>query len=159
MSREFEVREQLCFVSGENCLNRLVLDDDALGHQRVDAITHFNLDPFIPDVQGNFAADLDTPATKFMGEACLIRRLQQAGPQCSVHLEHGVHHALGNLLDLFLCLIRLLFPSRSLRLRGEKWNPLDMFRARAIVLVRIVRPQTTSIVGQRLAFSLFCHSK
>jgi hypothetical protein len=121
MSREFEVREQMCFVNGENCLNRLVLDDDALGHQRVDAITHFNLDPFIPDGQGNFAADLDTPATKFMGEARLIRRLQQAGPQCSVHLEHGVHHALGNLLDLFLCLIRLLFPSRSLRLRGAKW--------------------------------------
>ena len=43
------------------------------------------------------------------------------------------------------------FPSRFLRLRGEKWNPLDMFRARAIVLVRIVRPQTTLIVGQRLA--------
>jgi AhpD family alkylhydroperoxidase len=78
-----------------------------------------------------------------MGEACLIRRLQQAGPQCSVHLEHGVHYLLGNLLDLFFRLIHLLFSSRSLRLRGKKWNPLDMFRARAIVLVRIVRPQTT----------------
>ena len=114
---------------------------------RSDAVTHFNLDPFIPDGQGNFAADLDTPATKFMDEACLMRRLQQVVPQCSVHLEHGVHHALGNLLDLFVCLIRLLFPSRSLRLRGKKWNPLDMFRARAIVLVRIVRPQNTLIVG------------
>jgi hypothetical protein len=37
-------------------------------------------------------------------------------------------------------LVDFLFPSRSWRLRGEKWNPLDMFRARAIVLVRIVRP-------------------
>jgi hypothetical protein len=110
MSREFEVREQLCFVDGENCLNRLVLDDDALGHQRVDAITHFNLDPFVPDGQGNFTADLDTPATKFMGEARLIRRLQQAGPQCSVHLEHGVHYLLGNLLDLFFRLISSTVP-------------------------------------------------
>jgi hypothetical protein len=75
-----------------------------------------------------------------MGEACLIRRLQQAWPQCSVHPEHGVHYLLGNLLDLFFRLIHLLFPSRSSRLRGKKWNPLDMFRARAIVLVRIVRP-------------------
>jgi hypothetical protein len=64
-----------------------------------------------------------------------------------VHLEHGVHCLLGNLLDLFFRLIHLLFPSRSLRLRGEKWNPLAMFRARAIVLVRIIRPQSTLIVG------------
>jgi hypothetical protein len=28
-------------------------------------------------------------------------------------------------------LIDLLFPSRSLRLRGEKWNPLEMFRAQS----------------------------
>jgi hypothetical protein len=119
MSRKFEVCEQLCFVNGENCLNRLVLDDDALDHQRVDAITHFDLDPFVPDGQGNFAADLDAPATKFMGEACLIRRLQQTGPQCSVHLEHGVHYLLGNLLDLFFRRIHRPFPSRSLRLRGD----------------------------------------
>jgi hypothetical protein len=75
-----------------------------------------------------------------------MRRLLQVGPQCSVHLEHGVHYLLGNLLDLFFRLIHLLFPSRSSRLRGKKWNPLEMFRARAIVL-----PQTTLIVGQRLA--------
>jgi hypothetical protein len=85
---------------------------------------------FITYVQGNFAADLDSPATKFMGEACLIRRLQQTGPQCTVHREHGVHHLLGSLLDLVLRLIHLLFPSRSWRLRGEKCSPLDMFRAR-----------------------------
>jgi hypothetical protein len=42
-------------------------------------------------------------------------------------------------------LVDFLFPSRSWRLGGEKWNALDMFRARAIVLVRIVRPQTTLI--------------
>ena len=52
-----------------------------------------------------------------------------------------------NLLDLVLRLIHLLCPSRSWRRRGEKWNSLDMCRARAIVLVRIVRPQTTLIVG------------
>jgi hypothetical protein len=38
------------------------------------------------------------------------------------------------------------FPSRSWRLRGERLNLLDLFRASAIVLVRIVRPQTTLIV-------------
>jgi hypothetical protein len=37
-----------------------------------------------------------------------------------VHLEHGVHHPLGSLLDLFLRLIRHVFPSRSSRLRGAK---------------------------------------
>ena len=31
-------------------------------------------------------------------------------PQCTVHLEHGVHHLRGNLLDLFLRLIHCLFP-------------------------------------------------
>jgi hypothetical protein len=42
-----------------------------------------------------------TSATKFKVEACLIHRLQQTGPQRSVHVEHGVHYLLGNLLDLF----------------------------------------------------------
>jgi hypothetical protein len=55
-----------------------------------------------------------------MGQACLIRRLKQAGPQRTVHLEHGVYDQLGNLLDLFLRLIHCVFPSRSSRLRGEK---------------------------------------
>jgi hypothetical protein len=82
-----------------------------------------------------------------MGAACLIRRLQQTGRQCTVPPEHRVHHLLGNLFDLVLRLIHLLFPSRSWRLRGEKWSPLDMFRAHAIVLVRIVRRQITLIVG------------
>jgi len=40
-----------------------------------------------------------------MGQACLIRRFQQAGPQGTVHLEHRVHHLLGNLLELVLRLI------------------------------------------------------
>jgi hypothetical protein len=62
---------------------------------------------------------------KFIGEGCLIRGLQQTGPQCTVHLEHGVHHLLGNPLDLFLRLIPCVFPSRSWRLRGEPSNLLD----------------------------------
>ena len=32
----------------------------------------------------------------------LISRYQQGRPQCAVHREHGVHHLLGSLLDLFL---------------------------------------------------------
>ena len=44
-------------------------------------------------------------------------------------------------------LVHCLFPSRSWRLRGERLNLLDLFGASAIVLVRIVRPQTTLIVG------------
>ena len=35
--RELQVRQQLGFVNGGHCLNRLVLDDDALGHEHVDA--------------------------------------------------------------------------------------------------------------------------
>jgi hypothetical protein len=82
-----------------------------------------------------------------MGEACLIRRLQQTGSQCTVHPEHGVHDLFGNLFDLVLRLVHHPFPSRSWRLRGEKWNPLDVFRGRAIVLARIGRPQTRLIAG------------
>ena len=41
---------------------------------------------FITYWQGNFA-NIDTPATRFMGEAWLIRRLQQTGPRCAVNLS------------------------------------------------------------------------
>jgi hypothetical protein len=55
-----------------------------------------------------------------MGQARLIRRFQQAGPQCTMHLEHGVRHQLGNLLDLLSRLLHSLFPSRSSHLRGDQ---------------------------------------
>ncbi len=87
MSRESQVRQQLGFVNGGHCLNRLVLDNDALGHDHVDAITRLDLDAAVPYGQGNFAADLDTPATKFMGQACLIRRFHRPGPKARCTLS------------------------------------------------------------------------
>ena len=44
MIREFQIRQQLGFKNGVHFLYRLVLDDDALGHQHVDAITDLNFD-------------------------------------------------------------------------------------------------------------------
>src|SRR5262245_42702818 len=80
MIREFQVRQQLGFINGVHFLNRLVLDDDGLGHKHVDAITDLDFDLAVPYRQGNFTADLDAPATQFVRKARLICRLQQAGP-------------------------------------------------------------------------------
>ena len=80
MIREFQVGQQLGFRNWVHFLNRLVLDDDALGHKHVDAITDLNFDFAEPYRQGNFTGDLDAPATQFVRKARLICRLQQTGP-------------------------------------------------------------------------------
>jgi hypothetical protein len=68
---------------------------------------------------GENTGDLDAPATQFVRKARLICRLQQAGPQCTVHLEHCVHHNFSNLLDLLPRLFHFLSASRSSRLCGD----------------------------------------
>src|SRR5262245_16005179 len=55
-----------------------------------------------------------------MGQACLIRSFRQAVPECTVDLEHRVHHQLGNLLDPLSRLLHCLFPSRPSHLRGDQ---------------------------------------
>jgi hypothetical protein len=55
------------------------------------------------------AHDLDAPATQFVPKARLMCRLQQAGPQFTVHLEHGVRDNFSNLLDLLSCSFLLCF--------------------------------------------------
>jgi hypothetical protein len=52
-------------------------------------------------------------------------RLQETGPQSTVHFEHCIYHLLGDLLNFVFRLI----PSRSWRLRGEPFGPLDLLRA------------------------------
>jgi hypothetical protein len=53
-------------------LNRLVLNDDAAGHEHVDVITDLNFNLAIADGQRNLAADFNASTTQFIRQACLI---------------------------------------------------------------------------------------
>ena len=87
MSRKLQMGQKLGLEYGVNFLNRLVLDNDALGHKHVDAITHLNLDLPIPYRQGNFAVDMQATGPQFMRQACLNCRFQQASPKARCTLS------------------------------------------------------------------------
>jgi hypothetical protein len=97
---------------------------------------------FITYVHGNFAADLRSPATKFMGAACLKRRLQQIEPQCTVHLSMASTSCSISSVVLFVS-----FSLRALGVFAVRNGIRSMCFEREIVLVSIVRSQTTLIVG------------
>jgi hypothetical protein len=70
-----------------------------------------------------------------------LRRFQQAGPQGTVHPEHGVHHVRGDLLDFLPRSFHRLFPSRSSHLRGGNGIPADArLRRRPRRLLRVRDP-------------------
>ena len=86
-ARKSQVAQHLRFVDGVYGLDRLDFKNDEIGDQEVQPVAAIKCVATVCDGQRNFASEWDAAMKHFVGEALLIRRLEQAGAKFTMNLN------------------------------------------------------------------------
>ncbi len=79
----------------QQTFNRFQLNDNAIGNNKVEAVTGIHTEPFIFDRQLQLADKSQIAKTQFHGETLLISRLKQSWPERTMHLDRSTNNLLG----------------------------------------------------------------
>ncbi len=150
--RELQMRDQLGVVDRLQGLHRLVLDDDFLRHEHVDAIPRVNVDIIVFQRLGNLAFHVDPPLAQLVRQTRLVSRFQKSRPQCPMHLHHGIDQHAGCRFQLVFAFPRAI---RSFHREGAKNAKIFLGALRAFAVDHVIAHLTEKKAGLH---SVFCSS-
>ena len=92
--RQSQVRDHLRVVDGQQPVDTLDLDDERIFDDQVEPVAAFELRPLVLERHGSLAFEPKPEHPELVGDTVLVRRLEQPGPQVSMHLDAGADHCL-----------------------------------------------------------------
>lgn len=99
---ELEIRQQLRLVDGQNLIDGLVLDNDAVRDAEVDAEAGLDVDTVVADREVELALRLESALPEFIDHALLVGGFQQTGPERGMNFDSGIDDMGGGFLDFLV---------------------------------------------------------
>jgi hypothetical protein len=95
---EAQVRKQLCFMDGMDCLHTLDLYNHQILNQQVDTLSEVEFFALVDDRQAYLRFHHETSLPEFLGQTSLVGTLQQTSPKQRMNSHRGINDCAGYLI-------------------------------------------------------------
>ena len=95
VSTQLEIRQQLRGMNRQQLLYGFDLDDQAVFHDEIDAVSKANLNPSINNWQPHLVLELQPSLRELVIQARIVCALEQAGTECGMNVQGGGNNSVG----------------------------------------------------------------